>query len=355
MAKQINVPALGQDVLDLIGNLGSISTQRVLGRATAGSGAVEELTISDGLSLANGALNLTYRAHDVINIRDYESLKSGSSWTPAFNQALVDAAASTSRTIYFPYDITDNNGNYSFGAKPNAVPVGIKLMGENPRQFLIRDYAPSGTVETAANAFLVFDGSGYTSNPDWNKGEGMINLGIGAGNGTTGGIALMILGTSATNRGGYAWWQNVVISFGPSSNGTWRNGLIVDGSAVTTAGSQGCRDHQFLGLYIFRCTGDSAIFRNNVHLHIHGMTVSDGGAGNPNPRVLVTGGGSATSNSTQCLMTNLDLECRLRFENCSRVVAMGYVDEINSAASATQCKFIGIANTNSTVAGTTVV
>ncbi len=295
----------------------------------------------------------TYR---YINIRNYQGLVTGGSWTAAFNQALVDAAASDKRVIYFPYDVTDNNGNYNFNSKPNAMGRGILLVGENPRQFLVRNYAPSGAAATEASSFLIWNGADYNgSDPNQNKGGGMLNLGVGAGNGTTDGTAILVTGADTNFRPGYMLFQNIVVSVPLGSTGTWGFGALVKGAGVTTTGSQGMRDITFLALYLFRCTSDPMQITNGVHVHVHGLTVSDGGAGNPNPTVRVNGGGSGISNSTQCVLNNLDIEGTLHFQDCNKIVAMGYVNVISSAASATQCKFIGHANTNSTVAGTTVV
>jgi hypothetical protein len=336
----------------------NINSGRLIGRSVTGAGSPEQISLGASLLMASGVL-LSSR---VINIRDYaslvvadaalESALSGGDWTPAFNAALAAAATSGTRTIYFPYIVSDNNGNYNFNTKPNVIGNGITLMGENPRQFLVRNYAPSGAAATAQSSFLVWDGSGYAnSDPNQNKGGGMINLGVGAGNGTSTGCAIFITGADTNNRPGYMMFSNVVIS----GNGTWSFGVLLKGQDITTSGSQGMRDITFLGLYIFRCTGDPVQITNGVHIHIHGLTVSDGGAGNSDPTVRVSGGGTTLSNSTQVVMNNLDIEGTLAFSDCSRVVAAGYVNRISSTLSATQCKFIGIWNTNATTTGTTVI
>jgi hypothetical protein len=331
-----------------LAKLQNIASGRLIGRSTAGAGSPEQISLGASLLMASGVL-LSSR---VINIRDYASLVVGGNWTPAFNAALAAAATSGTRTIYFPYIVSDNNGNYNFNTKPNVIGNGITLMGENPRQFLVRNYAPSGTAGTDQSSFLVWDGSGYAnSDPNQNKGGGMINLGVSAGSGTSTGCAIFITGADTNNRPGFMMFSNVVIT----GNGTWSFGVLLKGEGVTTSGSQGMRDITFLGLYIFRCTGDPMQITNGVHIHIHGLTVSDGGANNSDPTVRVNGGGTTLSNSTQVVMNNLDIEGTLAFADCSRVVAAGYVNRISSSLSATQCKFIGIWNTNATTTGTTVI
>lgn len=330
----------------------NINSGRLIGRSVTGTGSPEQISLGASLLMASGVL-LSSR---VINIRDYASLVVGGDWTPAFNAALAAAATSGTRTIYFPYIVSDNNGNYNFNTKPNVIGNGITLMGENPRQFLVRNYAPSGTAATAQSSFLVWDGSGYAnSDPNQNKGGGMINLGVGAGNGTSTGCAIFITGADTNNRPGYMMFSNVTISVPLGSNGTWSFGVLLKGQGITTSGSQGMRDITFLGLYIFRCTGDPMQITNGVHIYIHGLLVSDGGAGNSDPTVRVNGGGTTLSNSTQVVMNNLDIEGTLAFSDCSRVVAAGYVNRISSTLSATQCKFIGIWNTDATTTGTTVI
>ena len=330
----------------------NINSGRLIGRSVTGAGSPEQISLGASLLMASGVL-LSSR---VINIRDYASLVVGGDWTPAFNAALAAAATSGTRTIYFPYIVSDNNGNYNFNTKPNVIGNGITLMGENPRQFLVRNYAPSGTASTAQSSFLVWDGSGYAnSDPNQNKGGGMINLGVGAGNGTSTGSAIFITGADTNNRPGYMMFSNVTISVPLGSNGTWSFGVQLKGQGITTSGSQGMRDITFLGLYIFRCTSDPMQITNGVHIYIHGLLVSDGGAGNSDPTVRVNGGGTTLSNSTQVVMNNLDIEGTLAFTDCSRVVAAGYVNRISTTLSATQCKFIGIWNTNAATTGTTLI
>lgn len=287
-----------------------------------------------------------------VSIRDFTSFAVGGDWALALNQALSEIEGTDTRTIYFPYDITDDSGNYSFKSKPNAIGVGVTLLGNNPRQFLKRDYTPAGNTIAAANAMLVWDGSGYVDNPNANKGGGLQNLGLYAGDGTAGGIAMMITGANTNSRPGYTRSQDFVITGG----GTWVHGLIEDGSAVTTSGSQGMRDNRFDNCYLFRCTGDAARFINSVHLKVNGITLADGGAGNANPRILITGSGTTLGNSTQGTLVNLDVEGTVRFENCSRMVAVGYADKVSNANTATQCKFVGITNdTSGVTTGLTVV
>jgi hypothetical protein len=291
-----------------------------------------------------------------INIRHYEDLAVGGDWALAFNAAIADAADSIVRKIWFPYDVTDNNGNYSFKTKPNVMGIGITLVGENPRQFLVRDYNPVGVDGTADRAFLVWDGSGYNgSDPNQNKGGGLSNIGLGAGNGTSTGSAIYITGTDVNFRPGYMTFDSYVVSVPVGSTGTWSFGLQVKGANITTAGSQGMRDMCFFNGYVFRCTGDPVQITNGVHIHVDGLTISDGGAGNANPTLRVNGGGTTASNSTQCVLNNLDVEGTVLFLDCNRIVAQGFTNIISSQVSATVCKFIGIFNTNTTVAGTTVV
>lgn len=288
----------------------------------------------------------------LVSIQEYASFAVGGNWSLALNQALAEIVGTSTRTIWFPYNIEDDDGNYSLKTKPNPIGVGVTLLGCNPRQFLKRDYTPAGSSISAANAFIVWDGSGYVDNPNQNKGGGLQNLGLYAGDGTAGGIAMMVTGANTNSRPGYTRSQDFVITGG----GTWVHGLIEDGSAVKTAGSQGMRDNRFDNCYLFRCTGDAARFINSVHLKVNGLTLADGGAGNATPRVLITGDGTTLGNSTQGTLVNLDIEGTVKFENCSRIVAMGYADMVDSETSATQCKFIGITNDSSGVTtGTTVV
>lgn len=289
-----------------------------------------------------------------INIRDYIGLVSGGSWTAAFNQALIDAVASGTRTIYFPYVVSDNAGNYNFNTKPNVIGAGITLRGENPRQFLVRNYAPTGAAGSVESSFLVWDGSANPADPNQNKGGGIVNLGLGAGNGTSGGAAIQITGTT-TYRPGYMDFENVVVSVPNGSTGTWGFGLLIKGQGITTSGSQGIRDVSFRNLYIFRCTGEPIQVTNGVHIFFENLTVVDGGAGNADPGVRINGGGTTLSNSTQVYITNADIEGTLYLVDCSRVVCTGFLNRISTGTSATSCKFIGVVVTNNATTGTVVV
>lgn len=289
----------------------------------------------------------------MFNIRNYSPINGD--WTPALNLAVLDCIANNEREIYFPYIPSDNGGNYSFKTKPDPFGVGITLRGENPRQFLVRDYVPSGSIGTPAAAFLVWDGSGYNGDPNQNKGGGMFNIGIGAGNGTTGGVAMHITGASTTHRPGYMLFQNVVCSIPNGSNGSWWGHIMVKGNSVTTQGSQGMRDLVFRDMYLFRATGDSVQVTNGVHIFFDVLSVINGGVTNPeNASVRINGLGSVTSNSTQVLLSNCDIEGTLFLTSCSRVFASGYISKVSTDSSATQCKVSGIINTNNAASGTVV-
>lgn len=289
----------------------------------------------------------------MINIRSYSSVNGD--WTPAFNQAIQDCLQSQSREIYFPYEVTDNQGNYSFKTKPTVIGAGITLRGENPRQFLIRDYQPTGVNATPDSSFLVWDGSAFNGDPNQNKGGGIKNLGLGAGHNTSGGTAWLITGADTNRRPGYMYSENVVISFGPNSNGSWWGNLMIKGQSVQTAGSQGMRDLSFKQLYCFRATGENVHVTNGVHVFFDGIVVADGGVNNPNNGVRINGLGTPSSNSTQILLSNCDIEGKLSLTACSRVFASGYVNEISTDTSATQWKFAGLYNINNAAPGGVII
>jgi hypothetical protein len=261
--------------------------------------------------------------------------------TPFLNAAYAYCKRSGIREIRFL-----KAGKYYFNTKPSKFGCGIKLVGPSARAFLVRNYSvtttyyPTSTVANLiADAFLCWDGSDYValgSDNDLNKGEGMRNLGVYAGTGTTGGIAIALTGTDTNNRGGYGLFENVVIS----GAGEFAGGYIVDGSQITTAGSQGIRDITAEGLYIFRCRTEHMRLKNACHHTYSQLVISDGGLG-VTPKLQVNGDGTAAGNSTNVVITSLDCYGNISLTTCTEIVISGRTNTFDDTSSATNSIFTG--------------
>jgi hypothetical protein len=113
--------------------------------------------------------------------------------------------------------------------------------------------------------------------------------------GNTGGSAIALIGTDTTHRAG-----NIIIDrFRISGDANWAKGIYVDGSAITTAGSQGIRSVYIDHGNIFNTSDSqsSIYFKNCVHCYV-ANTLTDIGAGSATSGVTVTGAGAGTSAST---------------------------------------------------------
>jgi hypothetical protein len=109
----------------------------------------------------------------------------------------------------------------------------------------------------------------------------------------TGGTAIKFTGASTALRAGFPMVDNVRIT----GDGTWSHGIVVDGTAMTGAGTQGLRDCTLRNTWVFNTTvADKSIWvKNGAQFSMIGGGIVDGlGA---NSGMTITGAAGATSTS----------------------------------------------------------
>jgi hypothetical protein len=271
-----------------------------------------------------------YRNRFQMTIEDFGGKANDSSFdnTAAFNRALTFCQANGYNILRFP----GASSLWYFKTKPNPIPFGLYLEGENPRAWLVRSYTAGSSTE----AFMQWTGSAG-SGGDVVKGGGMRRVGLLADTGTTLGIAIDILGTTTVFRPGYMGFDDVVVT----GNGQWDFGFRMNGQGITTSGSQGQRDVFIRGMLIFRCNNTYIQLSNAVHVYGFGIGCFDGGLGGT-PLINITGGGSSTTNSNDIYLLGLEHEGNLTVQQCLNVHLQGRCSgTLTVDVSAANVSFIG--------------
>lgn len=266
------------------------------------------------------------KLRDKIHIKDFggvfDSPSSGAENVIALNNAAVAAA---SRGIL---EIEFDAGFYYLDSAPDVFTTGIVLVGKGKRAtILVRNYSAGSSTES----FLEWDGSEETANSG-----GMRNIIAYAGLGTTGGVAIKLSGTAADSRAGHMTFASSTVS----GEGTWDYGIYSDGSAITTAGSQGIRVVTFLDFEIFNATTKSIYIKNAVNWQFLGVQLFEGlGAA---PDVTIDGGGTADSNSTAVYFSGLQCGGSITVQNSNTVhFAASSTIDLTIASTADNGTYIG--------------
>jgi len=238
------------------------------------------------------------------NILDYAGATTGNA-QDALNAALADCISGGYRKITVPV------GWFDMSAAPNPITHGVRLVGENPSQSVLR--------KTYNGDGLVFNGSG-------GMGGGVSNMAIYAGTGTTSGSALKLV-ASSTESPDYCWHENVVIT----GAGSWQYGLLVDG--IARSSPAGLRDTHFKNLNIFACTSAPAYLRKAIGAVFNGLGCFPAGGANGNLYVA--------DGSDSVMIHGGNINGEMNLVNCSRVVFSGAIGSLNTAASAVKCHISG--------------
>lgn len=244
-----------------------------------------------------------------------------------------------------------HSGRYYFNSRPNAFDFGIRIIGQQPRSFLVRNYTESNAYSaldptTLGDAsFMRWNGGAYaelgndTGHP---KGGGLENVGLMAPNGTSGGVAIGMYGSDDNNRAAFLDLKNVTVT--GEGTGEWDRGWIVDGGNLTTAGTPGIRNVSFEAAYIWRCRTTHVRFRNAVHLSGHLLSLNDGGLG-VTPELSINGTGTANGDSESVHIHGLDCYGNVTMVNCTDVHIYGRCSGFSNASSVTNSTYHGfIAN-----------
>lgn len=263
---------------------------------------------------------------------------------PALNRAVVYLREKKLRCIYFP-----ESGYYAFTERPNKFGFGVRLIGQQSRTGLVRNYTESNSYTSTASlptaSFLCWDGSDYAvmeSDPNLNKGGGVENLVVKAGESTSGGVAVAFCGADVNSRPGYSLCNDLTIT-GDGSGATaaeWEFGVVVDGAPIATSGSRGLRDVAFNNVYVFRCRSEHFRIKNGVHIIGNGIDINDGGLG-VTPVFRINGDTSPDTYSEDIRLTNLGIYGQLAMLNCTDVIISGRCASYSNAPTATNSTFTG--------------
>lgn len=256
----------GQAKLNLVtasvalSKLANIATARLLGRSTAGSGVIEELTVGSGLSLAGGVL----------------SASGGSLPNIAFFGGGGDGAFTSDGTAAAPAWATKSSGVYTMTR--DAYLTNCTLT--NTAQINTRGWRLfiNGTLnlDNAMAGAIYADG-----------GDGVAGLGAG-GAGSAGGTGTSVTAAVGGSAGAGGAGSTTNGSNGTAASGAYANGGTGGGSAAGATGSGGTPGSARPAPSI---TGDIPFSRPTDYLCRIGGTLVLGGLGG-------SGGSGGSGNST---------------------------------------------------------
>jgi hypothetical protein len=312
------------------------SLARVQGRTSAGDGGEGWFRVAaggtdrDGITLvmADGKALIRDDVQESVDA-DWFGIIPGAVTVADYNTMVATVAAQNTRTTEF------RGGIFTFSSAPSAMQTIMRLRGQGSSiTTLERNYSEGGG-DTVA--FLEFRNA-LASN------SGLEDLQIRPASGTTGGTMLKIY-AEADEITSWMDMRNCVIT-PASGNYIW--GLIVDGILNDVSGSQGVRNFRTENCFIFAGSTDKcAAFYNSTNGHHSGLWC--------NGDILISGGGSALTNTTNFRMTGLVCLGELTLENCTEVHITGTMEDIVIAATATNVTIVGDCGNLTIAAGATGV
>lgn len=225
----------------------------------------------------------------------------------AWSDAIDYCIAKNFRQIDFGF------GNYRFASQPRMITAGIRLKGRGlPFSKIYRDYVPA----TPDEIFIGWNGA------LGERGGGVDDIMLRAQNGTSGGIALALRGTDTSYRPGNMFFTRSTVT--GVGSGTWLRCFDLDGTNIAVSGSQGIRSVELWGVELFRATEASLRVANGVAFSMHGGGGFAAGAGTVG-KILVTGGGSTLSNTTNFVLMQTDVAGDVVLENCDGGFVVGKI------------------------------
>lgn len=227
--------------------------------------------------------------------------------TSAYNSAYTAVTSGTFGTGV-PYLITFPQGTCNFNSKPNNDTLGINIIGVNKSQAAaVRNYNEA----TATNGlFHKTFGSSNVSN-----GCRIENMSINAGNATTGGSGVALIGTSSANGPDFCTFTNLTVSYtGTGAYSASGATLYIDGSAITT-GAIGIRDTKLTNVELFSNGWPAAVLKSVVDFDWNGGNI----AGLSTDTLSITGTAGVPSTNVNINVDNMDAisidhtnECHIR-------------------------------------------
>jgi hypothetical protein len=227
----------------------SQATSRILGRTTAGTGAVEEITVGTGLSLSAGSLTSTGITGSVGAV-DNSVLRADVGTGIVQNSGIIiddvttatqdnvairnNSAATNSAIVLTP----KGSGAFILGPKPDGTAVGGNARGANAVDLQISRTA-STQVASAANSFV----AGLNNTTSTSNG----NVAIGVGNTASGAAGSIAIGN--TNSASNASTPSVAFGWSNSSSGGGAGCLFGIGNTASANYSQAIGERALANRY----------------------------------------------------------------------------------------------------------
>lgn len=218
----------------------------------------------------------------------------------------ISACISTIRSTSGRGQILINPGSWLMTSAPSSV-AGIEFVGLGSQASVVFYNNASGV------AFYYYTGgatAGYT-------GGGLRHIGIllESGLGDTNAYAIVLQGTS-TSMPDQTVWEDLYISAAGGSSYWWET-FHVDGTARTSP--QGVRVGTMRSVQLFNSRNVGLYLSNVVQWDLINVGIYTGKPGTGGNSVYITGGGSASTNSTQVDAIRLTYAGSLNASNCSNV------------------------------------
>ena len=273
-------------------------------------------TDDDGITLVMADSKAWVR-EDIDEILDagWFGIGNGAVTAATFNAMVAAVESQNTRTVEF------RNGTAAFASRPDPMETIMRLRGQGLSiTRLERNYSEAGGDDVA---FLEFRNANASN-------SGLEDLQIRPASGTTGGTMLKLY-AEADEITSWMDMRNCIIT---PFNGNYIWGLIVDGRLNDVSGSQGVRNFRTENCFIFEgSTGKCAAFYNATNGHHSGLWC--------NGDILISGGGSSLTNTTNFRMTGLVCLGTLTLENCDEVSIGGNMEDVTVAATATNVTLTG--------------
>jgi hypothetical protein len=179
-------------------------------------------------------------------------------------------------------------GDYRFGSMPSSLPIALDIEGVGgSNSKLMRNYLPRSRDEP----FLHWTGE------SGERGGGMRDMMVVIGDDTIDGRMIYITGLDEWHRAQWMRFDHIEVNgYPPSGNGRcWRT-FDLDGTNIATPGTQGVRDISLSDCWLYRASDAIVMVKNGTQFNMRGGGCGGRGAGRA--RIVIDGGGTQLSNST---------------------------------------------------------
>lgn len=234
----------------------TMSTARILGRSTAGTGAIEEISIGSGLTLSGGTLSATGGGGGgLVNFTDTATSATPNATIPVNALTAIGAATDIDIAVVpkgvgaFTLQIADNTS--TGGNKRGANAIDLQTLRSTADQVASGSQAVAiGVRNRASVSNGITIGDGCTANGSGAIAVGVscsvASTGVAVGQGNTAGIGAVALGNSLSVGGQYAFGAGIA----NTASGNFSS--IPGGYNATTNSIQGLLAYGFNGTSLGR-------------------------------------------------------------------------------------------------------